>query len=83
MKLEFSREKILKRYRVEYKEGYVLHQNPKVSTEDYLDFDIEYDKNKITLMTKLKEKKEISDYEKILEGTNKAFDRVEYLLNEK
>ena len=83
MKLEFTKEKILKRYRVEYKEGYVLHQNPKVSMEDYLDFDVEYDKNKITLMTKLKETKEISDYEKILESTNKAFDRVEYILNEK
>lgn len=83
MKIEFTHEKILRKYRTEFKEGFLLYRNPRVTTSDQLDFDMEYQGNIVTLMPKPTEKRDALGYIKILEEGNKAFENVEYILDKK
>lgn len=80
MKIEFTKDKIIKKYKVKYGERFLLHNNPEVKSTQELDFDMIYDGRKISLMGYPKENKEAFGYIKALEKANKIFDTVEYRL---
>lgn len=80
MKIEFTKDKIIKKYKVKYGERFLLHNNPEVKSTQELNFDMIYNGRKISLMTYPKENNEALGYIKSLEEANKIFDTVEYRL---
>ncbi|MDR3258832.1 MAG: hypothetical protein LBT51_04365 [Fusobacteriaceae bacterium] len=79
--IEFTKERILKKYRATLAEEINGYNRPSLKSNNSINFEIEYYENKITLFMNYLENEEVYGYEKILEDANKAFDVIEYSLD--